>query len=82
MHTYSAFSNTGGEQSVRVTRAALVVSNVPSCPRSTSGTVGVLDIGTYTVTYEVEDARGNDEICGAKIEKTVTTVCSGEGHDH
>jgi hypothetical protein len=61
---------------------ALVVADDPNYPRTTNSTVRVLEPGTYTVTYHVEDERGVSEICSAELVKSITTVCNGDGHAH
>jgi hypothetical protein len=80
--SYVATSNTGGEQVVFVQPDELVIADDPNYPRTTTGTVRVLQAGTYTVTYDVEDERGVSEICSDRLVREVTVVCSGDGHVH
>ena len=80
--TYTATSNTGGEQVVFVSPDEFVIADDPNYPRTTSGTVRVTQPGTYTVTYNVEDERGVSEICSGQLVRTITLVCDGDGHVH
>jgi hypothetical protein len=80
--SYTATSNTGGEQVVFVSPDEFVIVDDPNYPRTTSGTVRVTQAGTYTVTYDVEDERGASEICSGQLVKTITLVCDGDGHVH
>jgi hypothetical protein len=79
---YAATSNTGGLQAVTVTPSELVVADDPNYPQATSGTVRVLEHGTYTVTYYVEDERGVSEICSGQLVEQVTLACKGDHPAH
>lgn len=80
--TYSARSNTGGEQVVRVLPEELVIATDPNYPRVLDGTVQVREAGTYTVVYDVEDERGVSEICSAQLVEEIDVACEGDGHVH
>jgi hypothetical protein len=80
--SYVATSNTGGEQVVFVSPEQFVLVDDPNYPRTTDSMVRVTRAGTYTVTYLVEDERGVSEICNDELVKTVTVVCTGDGHVH
>ena len=80
--SYTAVSNTGGEQVVFVSPDALVIADDPNYPRTTIGTVRVTEAGTYTVTYDVEDERGVSEICSGRLTRTIDVACDKDNVGH
>ena len=76
--SYLATQNRGGEGGVWITGPGAVVSSDPDWVRNRTGTVGVTEPGTYTVSFEAEN-ESTGPLCSREIVREVTVI---ECHDH